>query len=139
VHGRRRGPQLRGQRPAVAGRPSFENVWIQPAAGDAGGALGAALTVWHHVKGNARQADGVKDSMQGAYLGPNFDDEVEDFLKARGYPARKLTGQEWATTVARIMAEENVVGLVQGRMEFGPARWAAAPSSAMRARPRCSR
>jgi carbamoyltransferase len=98
----------------------FENVWIQPAAGDAGGALGAALTIWHHVKGNPRQADGVKDSMQGSYLGPNFDDEVEAFLKAKGYPAKKLAGGEWATTIAKVMAEENVVGLVQGRMEFGP-------------------
>lgn len=98
----------------------FENVWIQPAAGDAGGALGAALTVWYHVKGNPRKADGVKDSMQGSYLGPNFDDEVEEFLKAKGYPARKLTGDEWAKTVATAMAEENVVGLLQGRMEFGP-------------------
>ena len=98
----------------------FENVWILPAAGDAGGALGAALTVWHHVKGNPRQADGVKDSMQGSYLGPNFDDEVEGFLKAKGYPAKKLVGTEWATTIAKVMAEENVVGLVQGRMEFGP-------------------
>lgn len=98
----------------------FENIWIQPAAGDAGGALGAALTVWYHVKGNPRQADGVKDSMQGAYLGPNFDDEVEEFLKAKGYPAKKVTGPAWAAEIAKVMAEENVVGLVQGRMEFGP-------------------
>lgn len=98
----------------------FENIWIQPAAGDAGGALGAALTVWYHVKGNPRQTDGVKDSMQGAYLGPNFDDEVEEFLKAKGYPAKKLTGPAWAAEIAKVMAEENVVGLVQGRMEFGP-------------------
>ena len=98
----------------------FENVWIQPAAGDAGGALGAALLTWHLVKGQPRQADGVKDSMKGSYLGPNFDGEVEDFLKARGYPARKLAPAEWAPTVAKVMADENVVGLVQGRMEFGP-------------------
>ncbi|MCZ7590919.1 MAG: carbamoyltransferase [Kiritimatiellae bacterium] len=98
----------------------FENVWIQPAAGDAGGALGAALTIWHHVKGNPRKADGVKDSMRGSYLGPNFDDEVEEFLKAKGYPAQKLTGEAWAKTLAKVMAEENVVGLLQGRMEFGP-------------------
>ncbi len=98
----------------------FENVWIQPAAGDAGGALGAALMVWHHVKGNPRQADGVKDSMQGSYLGPNFDGEVEEFLKAKGYPAKKLSEAEWAPAIAKVMAEESVVGLVQGRMEFGP-------------------
>ena len=98
----------------------FENVWIQPAAGDAGGALGAALLTWHLVKGQPRKADGVKDTMKGSYLGPNFDDEVEGFLKTRGYPARKLAPAEWAPTVAKVMAEENVVGLVQGRMEFGP-------------------
>lgn len=98
----------------------FEKLWIQPAAGDAGGALGAALLTWHLVKQKPRQAHGVKDSMKGSYLGPNFDDEVEQFLKDRGYPARRLGPDEWAPTVAKIMAEENVVGLVQGRMEFGP-------------------
>ncbi len=98
----------------------FENVWIQPAAGDAGGALGAAQTIWHHVLKNPRQADGVHDKMKGAYLGPNFDDEVETFLKARGYPYRKLGPDEWAPEIAKVMADENVVGLVQGRMEFGP-------------------
>lgn len=98
----------------------FENVWIQPAAGDAGGALGAALLTWHLVKDQPRKVNGAKDSMKGSYLGPNFDDEVEGFLKARGYPARKLAPAEWAPTVAKMMAEENVVGLVQGRMEFGP-------------------
>lgn len=98
----------------------FENVWIQPAAGDAGGALGAALLTWHLIKQQPRKADGVKDSMKGSYLGPNFDDEVEAFIKARGYPAKKLSASDWAPTVAKVMAEENVVGLVQGRMEFGP-------------------
>jgi carbamoyltransferase len=81
---------------------------------------GAALLTWHLVKGQPRKADGIKDTMKGSYLGPNFDGEVEGFLKARGYPARKLAPAEWAPTVAKVMAEENVVGLVQGRMEFGP-------------------
>lgn len=98
----------------------FENVWIQPAAGDAGGALGAAQAVWHHVLKNPRTADGVHDQMQGSYLGPNFDSEVEGFLEARGYPYKKLASSEWAPAIAKVMAEENVVGLVQGRMEFGP-------------------
>ncbi len=98
----------------------FENIWIQPAAGDAGGALGAALLTWHLVKQQPRQADGIKDRMKGSYLGPDFDDEVEAFLKVRGYPAQRLDPGEWAPTIARVMAEENVVGLVQGRMEFGP-------------------
>lgn len=99
----------------------FEDIWIQPAAGDAGGALGAALLVWHMVKDNPREADNVHDSMRGAYLGPEFrDDEIKAFLDSRGYPARKLDDGEWAKTVAGIMASENVVGLLQGRMEFGP-------------------
>ncbi len=98
----------------------FENLWIQPAAGDAGGALGAAQSVYFHVMNNPRTVDGVHDQMQGSYLGPNFDDEVEEFLTARGYPYRKLAPGEWAPAVAKVMAEENVVGLVQGRMEFGP-------------------
>ncbi|HMP73882.1 MAG TPA: carbamoyltransferase [Kiritimatiellia bacterium] len=98
----------------------FENVWIQPAAGDAGGALGSALLSWYKYKDQPRQADGVRDAMRGAYLGPNFDEEVEDFLTARGYPYKKLEGQAWAKEVAQIMADESVVGLVQGRMEFGP-------------------
>ena len=99
----------------------FENIWIQPAAGDAGGALGAALLVWHQVQGNPRTADNVHDQMQGSLLGPEFkDDEVEEFLKAKGYPAQKFVGKEWAARIAKLIAEENVIGLVQGRMEFGP-------------------
>ncbi len=99
----------------------FEDIWIQPAAGDAGGSLGAAMMVWHTVKNQPRQADNKTDKMRGAYLGPHFkDDEVEAFLKAKGYPARKLSEQEWAPVLADILATENVVGLVQGPMEFGP-------------------
>lgn len=99
----------------------FDDIWIQPAAGDAGGALGAALMVWHQIQNQPRQADGKRDSMQGAYLGPGFDDdEVGQFLQVRGYPARKLSESEWAPEIAKIIAGENVVGLLQGRMEFGP-------------------
>ena len=99
----------------------FDDVWIQPAAGDAGGALGAALMVWHQIKKNPRAADGKKDSMRGAYLGPEFSDEaIGEYLAAKGYPARKLGEAEWAPVLAEIVEKENVVGLVQGRMEFGP-------------------
>ena len=99
----------------------FEDIWIQPAAGDAGGALGAALLIWHQVHGNPRTADNVHDSMQAALLGPEFtDDEIEEFLKAKGYPAQKFVGNEWAAKIAKLIAEENVIGLLQGRMEFGP-------------------
>ena len=99
----------------------FEDIWIQPAAGDAGGALGCALITWHQVKGNPRTADGKHDQMNGAYLGPDFpDDEIEAFLKAKGYPAAKMAPADWAPAIAKIIAEENVIGLCQGRMEFGP-------------------
>ncbi len=99
----------------------FEDIWIQPAAGDAGGALGCALTVWHQVLGNARCADNRTDQMNGSYLGPSFpDEEIGDFLQAMGYPAEKLEGNAWAGRIAQLIAEENVIGLCQGRMEFGP-------------------
>ena len=99
----------------------FKNIWIQPAAGDAGGAIGAALLVWHLVQNQQRQADGVHDSMQGAFLGPSFeDDEIKAFLDARGYPATKLAPDQWGPEIARLIEEENVIGLNQGRMEFGP-------------------
>jgi len=99
----------------------FKDIWIQPAAGDAGGALGAALLVWHLINNGPRQADGIHDSMQGSYLGPEFkDDDIEAYLKNKGYPARKLVGQDWAKEIARIIDEQNVIGLLHGRMEFGP-------------------
>ncbi|MHC5033875.1 MAG: carbamoyltransferase family protein [Planctomycetota bacterium] len=99
----------------------FENIWIQPAAGDAGGALGAALFVWHQIMGEARDGDGTGDRMKGAYLGPAFpEDDIEEFLKANGCPYRRLADDEWARTIARLIADEKVVGLFQGRMEWGP-------------------
>ncbi len=99
----------------------FENLWIQPAAGDAGGALGAALAVWHMAQKQPRTADGVHDQMQGSYLGPNFDGAVGEFLKAKGYPAEHLADPlPRAARIAQIIDEQNVIGVVQGRMEFGP-------------------
>ena len=99
----------------------FDRIWIQPAAGDAGGAIGAALTVWHVVKGKPRHADGSADAMKGAYLGPDFsDDRIQECLKKHGYPARRLSSDERAGEIARLIDEQNVVGLFQGRMEFGP-------------------
>ncbi len=99
----------------------FKDIWIQPAAGDAGGALGAALMVAYQVEKQPRQADNVHDFMQGTLLGPDIEDDVvEAFLKANGYPAKKCGPQEWGTEIAKIIAAENVIGLVQGRMEFGP-------------------
>jgi carbamoyltransferase len=99
----------------------FDDLWIQPAAGDAGGSLGAALSVWHNALGNPRQADGTRDSMQGAYLGPAFSrDQIERYLKSQGCVYTELSDTEWAPTIARLIADENVIGMLNGRMEFGP-------------------
>ncbi|MBC7933708.1 MAG: carbamoyltransferase [Rubrivivax sp.] len=103
----------------------FERVWIQPAAGDAGGSLGAALSVWHQYLGNERRVEDVcrgrADGMNGAYLGPEFSsDEIEEFLLTSGARYRRVEHLELAETVARQLADEKVVGWFQGRMEFGP-------------------
>jgi carbamoyltransferase len=99
----------------------FRNVWVQPAAGDAGGALGAALVVWHAIENRPRNPDGANDAMKGACLGPEFgDDAIGSYLTANNYSARKLSSGEWAPEIARLIDEQKVVGLFQGRMEFGP-------------------
>ncbi len=99
----------------------FDDLWVQPAAGDAGGALGAALAVWHNVLGNPRRADGRQDAMRGAYLGPEFSrDQIKEYLDAMGCAYSELSDDSWAPTLARLIAEGKVVGLFQGRMEFGP-------------------
>ena len=100
----------------------FDDVWIQPAAGDAGGAIGAALYAWHQIEGNDRHADGHTDAMSGAYLGPRFsDDEIERYLDESGYPyVRMATSADRAARVAELVDEGKVLGLFMGRMEFGP-------------------
>jgi len=99
----------------------FESLWIQPAAGDAGGSIGAALLVWHWIQNQPRQTDGVHDQMNGAFLGPEFsDEEIESYLTSRGYLYRKLPPKAWGSEIADLLAAEQVVGLLQGRMEFGP-------------------
>ncbi|HUO86243.1 MAG TPA: carbamoyltransferase [Thermoanaerobaculia bacterium] len=99
----------------------FDDLWIQPAAGDAGGALGAALAVWHQAFDRPRSVSPGRDAMRGSYLGPEFPaEDVRAFLDAHGYPFRHLADDEWAPEVARLAAEENVIGLCHGRMEFGP-------------------
>ena len=99
---------------------AFEQVWIQPAAGDAGGALGAALAYWHQECDQPRTVSGG-DSMRGSYLGPGFsDDDIAAELEAIGAVFEKLEPDELITRSARALADNNAVGWFQGRMEFGP-------------------
>jgi carbamoyltransferase len=100
----------------------FEDIWIQPAAGDAGGAVGAAYAVWHIQQGNERQVTGQADAMRGSYLGPEFSDrEIGRALGRHDAKARRYDHFPQLTSeVAARLAEGNVVGWFQGRMEFGP-------------------
>ena len=99
----------------------FDNIWIQPAAGDAGGALGAALSTWYLHHNNDRDAATERDAMKGAYLGPEFTDkEIETELTACGANFKKLSETEMIEEVASALADEKAVGWMQGRMEFGP-------------------
>ncbi len=94
----------------------FKDIFIQPAAGDAGGALGAALAIWHKEYGGARIA-----KMQHAYLGNAYNDEaIEKELQAQNLPYKKLSDDELFPTVAQLLEGENVIGWFQGRMEYGP-------------------
>ena len=118
----------------------FDNIWVQPAAGDAGGALGVALNLWHRYSDQPRvspEAAGTwerraagappsaprkyADGMQGSFLGPRFsEDEITRFVDANGYRAHRYKRADVADAVAALMADEKVIGLFQGRMEFGP-------------------
>jgi carbamoyltransferase len=101
---------------------TFEDLWIQPAAGDAGGAVGAAYAVWHIHDGNERHLNGNRDATQGSYLGPEFSDqEIRRALQKYGAKAHYNEDfQNLASEVAARLSEGNVVGWFQGRMEFGP-------------------
>jgi len=99
----------------------FKDIWIQPAAGDAGGALGAALSVWHSYLGKPRESNGVDDVMQGSYLGKQFSNqEVTDFLDGIDAVYSRLDDDELMPKLAEILDNENVIGWFSGRMEFGP-------------------
>ncbi len=99
----------------------FENIWIQPAAGDAGGALGAALFTWHQYLEKDRQVSGNGDSQKGSYLGPEFsDNEISSFLDKHNLPYEELKSEDVAEKVADLLISEKVIGWFQGRMEFGP-------------------
>jgi carbamoyltransferase len=99
----------------------FERLWIQPASGDAGGALGAAFAAWHQYLDQPRRAGSGRDKMQAALLGPEFSAvEIEPALRAHGLSTRRLDRSDLIRETARLLAEGNVVGWFQGRMEFGP-------------------
>jgi carbamoyltransferase len=99
----------------------YARLWIQPAAGDAGGAVGVALSAWHQVEGRPRASNGSADGMRGAYLGPAFtNQEIEDFLRGREAPYERLADDALFDRVAGELAAEKIVGWFQGRMEFGP-------------------
>jgi carbamoyltransferase len=117
----------------------FEDIWIQPAAGDAGGALGVALALWHRYLGKPRLSPenagswvsprvagnnglpAYADGMKGSYLGPSHSsDEIEKFLQSKQLPYKKYSRAELPEAVADLLADGKIVGLHQGRMEFGP-------------------
>ncbi len=99
----------------------FRSIWIQPAAGDAGGALGAALSVWHRYLGNSREPPSGDARQQGSYLGPSFsNDEVKAYLTSQGAPYMEMDPEHRARRVAEHIAEGKIVGYMAGRMEFGP-------------------
>jgi carbamoyltransferase len=99
----------------------FERIWIQPAAGDAGGSLGAALAAHHLFKGRPRELNGVRDGMSGAYLGPAFEqDEIERRLHAAGAVFEVIGEDRMIAGTADALVEGQAVGWFQGRMEFGP-------------------
>ena len=98
----------------------FDNIWVQPAAGDAGGSLGAALALWHIDQNNPRTVD-YKDSMQGSYLGPEYSQkEIEEQLDKAGAKYEIFKDEELLDKTATDLSNEEAIGWFQGRMEFGP-------------------
>ncbi|HTB36197.1 MAG TPA: carbamoyltransferase [Reyranella sp.] len=99
----------------------FDGIWVQPAAGDAGGAVGAAFAAYHGYLGQSRKLNGHLDGMTGSYLGPEYsDDEVAQRLTAAGARFTQLTREQTIEQTAQALADEKAVGWMQGRMEFGP-------------------
>jgi carbamoyltransferase len=99
----------------------FKEIWIQPASGDAGGALGAALLVWYKYLGNSRSCDNINDKQKASLLGPGYSDaEIEEFLVQESAPYKKLPLSQIPAAVSDLIIQEKVVGWFQGRLEFGP-------------------
>ncbi|MCH8524184.1 MAG: hypothetical protein LAT52_06520, partial [Balneolales bacterium] len=99
----------------------FKDIWVQPSSGDAGGAVGAALFAWYQYNENTRATSGSMDMMQGAYLGPEWNNgEIESYLQSERIPYTFLSEKQLYPYVAEAIAGEQVVGWFQGRMEFGP-------------------
>jgi carbamoyltransferase len=99
----------------------FKNIWIQPASGDAGGALGAAYLIWHDHLNKPRFADGINDRQDNSLLGPRYGaDEIEAFLRGANAVFTRLERAQIPVTAARLIADKKVVGWFQGAMEFGP-------------------
>tara|TARA_Y100001970_G_scaffold195004_1_gene237001 strand:- start:1281 stop:3098 length:1818 start_codon:yes stop_codon:yes gene_type:complete len=99
----------------------FDDIYIQPAAGDAGGALGCAQITWHMYLNNKRLIDDKKDYMNGAYLGPKYSNNtIQEYLDGKGYKYKKLDDAKIPEKIADLVADQKVIGWFQGRMEFGP-------------------
>jgi len=98
----------------------FKRIWIQPAAGDAGGALGTALGIWHQYLNNPRAANGEHDRQKGSYLGPSEEKGIEEFIQTRRVVCEKFDENQLPRHIAKQLAEQKIVGLFHGRMEFGP-------------------
>jgi carbamoyltransferase len=99
----------------------FDRIWIQPAAGDAGGALGVAQLIWHRQREKPRRVEPSRDTMAGAYLGPEYSpEEIEAYLREQGASYVRLDRESLIEKVASLLADEKVIGWFSGRMEFGP-------------------
>ncbi len=99
----------------------FTEIWIQPASGDAGGALGAALLIWHKYLGKQRNADDKNDLQRTSLLGPDYtDEEIEHFLKNQSAPYKRLSSAEIPQVISDLIIQGKVIGWFQGRLEFGP-------------------
>lgn len=99
----------------------FDEIWVQPASGDSGGALGAALFVWYQYLDNKRDVKSKRDSQKGSLLGPEYtDNEIKEFLDANKFPYKECESDEIMDIVSDLLIEQKVIGWFNGRMEYGP-------------------